>query len=274
MVRLLLLTAACAGCLGCGHDSNPNRPTIAIAAPTPLPPGFQGPFQGLRPVLSVATSRTLGPVDPLTYRFEVATSSTFSILVSEGTVSENSVGTSFAVPSDYLFGTQYVWRAKATDVQSGASSPYSETRSLSTVPLTVAGASVLQMNLSDSCPPFFGQREFSVAGALQAVDGGWRFAGSGHAPFNDLTFTLTQSRNGLTGSAAGSATDLLGFDLSIFESASGRGSAAINVTQTSQNRAAGTFDGFVLVLHPSFGIGTNCAGSSFRWQLGPLPSLP
>jgi hypothetical protein len=274
MVRLLLVAAACAGIWACGHDSNPNRPTIAIAAPTPLPQGFQGPFQGLRPVLSVAKSRTLGLVVPLTYRFEVATSSAFSIVVSEGTVSENSAGASFAVPSDLSLGTRYVWRAKAIDVQSGFSSPYSETQSFSTPPLTVPGATVLQIDLSDVCAPFFGQREFTVVGASQVVDGGSRFAGAGQPPFNDLTLTLTQGRSGLTGSVGGNAADLLGFVVSIFESNSRSGSAAINVVETSQNRVAGTFDGFVAVLHPSFAIGSNCSGTSFRWQLGPLPSLP
>lgn len=98
-------------------------------------PGVVAPLSGATPsgwpTFIVSDSTRSGPVGPVTYKFEVSTSSTFATDVLSQTVPETANQTSFtpALSTSVLVGTTLFWRATAIDtadaITSAPSAPQS-----------------------------------------------------------------------------------------------------------------------------------------------------
>ncbi len=107
-------------------------PQVTLGAPVPVTPltGASGLEQ--RPTLTVNNVSRTGPAGAVVYRFEIATSSTFSTLLASGTVSEGATRTSFVPSVELPAETTFVWRAQAFDASNEVSSAYSPTQSATT----------------------------------------------------------------------------------------------------------------------------------------------
>jgi hypothetical protein len=111
-------------------------PPITIAAPVPIAP-LTGGTGSPRPALRVANAVKQGPSGPLTYRFEVATTSAFTTIVASGTNVEGINETGFIPTSDLPLGTLF-WRATATDTTNNVTSASSASQSFTVIPFTQA----------------------------------------------------------------------------------------------------------------------------------------
>jgi hypothetical protein len=113
-----------------GAFSSTSRFTVVpITPPTPISPA-NGAVVGGWPTLTVANVQRSAPTGPLGYRFDVATSNSFTTIIVSGSVAETATQTSFT-PSGQTPANQTTlyWRATATDLLSGASSPASAAQS-------------------------------------------------------------------------------------------------------------------------------------------------
>jgi hypothetical protein len=96
-------------------------PAVILNAPVPIAPLSNS--QAIpRPAFRVANAVRSGPAGPITYKFEVSTTSTFATLIVTGTMGEGVNETGF-IPSFDLptTGTLY-WRATAIDALNGITS--------------------------------------------------------------------------------------------------------------------------------------------------------
>src|SRR5262249_53348640 len=91
---------------------------------------------------TLANASHTGPTGQIAYKFEIADSSSFSHIVATGTVNEQGGGrTSLTLPSTALNnGATYYWRAQATDVPSGTTSPISAVASFTFFSFNMAQA--------------------------------------------------------------------------------------------------------------------------------------
>jgi hypothetical protein len=97
-------------------------PAIVIDTATLVSPiGNAG--TAARPTLTVTNATHTGPVGTLTYKFEVAANSSFSPVLTTGTVNEGSVRTTFTPPSDLPAETTLFWRVTVSDVANGVTGP-------------------------------------------------------------------------------------------------------------------------------------------------------
>jgi hypothetical protein len=115
--------------------------TGALSPPTPIAPATGAVINGL-PTLTVTDSVRTATAGPVAYRFDVASSAAFTIIVISGTVAETPGQTSFTPPPQPLppYATLY-WRATAIDTGNGASSAASAT-------LTYTSNLTMQANLA------------------------------------------------------------------------------------------------------------------------------
>lgn len=118
-------------------------PPITIQTPAPVSP-LGGTSSGL---LTVTNSGRSGPAGPITYEFDVSTSSNFSSLAYTTIVPEGPNGqTSASVPSTALVNqATYYWRAKGLDQTNGVSSSFSASQSFQFV-----GFDMTQAHIYDS----------------------------------------------------------------------------------------------------------------------------
>jgi hypothetical protein len=79
-------------------------------------------FATAQPVLTVSNVIKSGPAGPITYKFEVADTSSFGNIVASGTMPEGSVQTSYTVSPPLATGRTYFWRVTAMDAANGVSS--------------------------------------------------------------------------------------------------------------------------------------------------------
>ena len=106
-------------------------PAITVTAPVPISP-LTGAQTNARPTLRVTNAVRTGPVGPISYRFEVSTSSTFATIAATATVSEGVNETGFTPTTDLPIGVTLFWRVTATDSTSGIASTPSATQSFTT----------------------------------------------------------------------------------------------------------------------------------------------
>jgi hypothetical protein len=133
-VFALALTAGLGGCSGSvtktSTPTTPTTPAIVINAPTPLSPADGTSSTGW-PTLTVNNATRTGPAGPLSYRFDISTTSDFTNIIATASVVEGAGQTSFTpnvtpLPADQ--STLY-WRAVAIDSQNAVQSPPSATQS-------------------------------------------------------------------------------------------------------------------------------------------------
>jgi len=110
---------------------------VTISPPAPLGP-LTGTTTPPRPDLHVANAAHTGPAGPITYLFEIATSSAFTTIVMSATKSEGAGATSFVPGSDLPIGATFFWRATAIDASNGISSGPNAPQSFTTRALSQA----------------------------------------------------------------------------------------------------------------------------------------
>jgi hypothetical protein len=103
-------------------------PAITIDAPVPIAP-LTGATTPPRPALRVSNAARSGPVGPLTYRFELSTTSTFSSAIATGTNAEGVNETGFVPAADLPLDGLLYWRAFAIDAANGVTSAPSAVQS-------------------------------------------------------------------------------------------------------------------------------------------------
>jgi hypothetical protein len=103
-------------------------PAIAISAPVPIGP-LTGAHTSTRPGLRVTNAVRTGPAGPITYKFEIATTATFSSIIVTATNVEGINETGIFPPSDLPVNTTLYWRATAMDVANGIASAPSAVQS-------------------------------------------------------------------------------------------------------------------------------------------------
>jgi len=252
-----------------GCSTSPISPSVVLQTPLPLSTGQPGSLQGLRPAFVVQNSRTIGPVNSLVYVFEIATNLAFSPTVMTGTVLEGQRETRFVVARDLEFGTTYYWRARATDTTIGLSSPFSDIRTFVTIGPPQNGRVSLQLDLAQSCGTFFGQREFTIDGEFSVFADTKRFSApsvdgvAGH----ELLLVINQAGSAVQGSIRGFSRDRFGYVLSISKAFDDVSAADLTDTAITGRRLEGTFDGYVSVSHPTFGLGLPCTAMGHKWAL-------
>jgi hypothetical protein len=117
-------------------------PEVVLQTPVLASPGSGGSVSGT-PLLTVNNVQRSGPVTAITYRFDVADSSSFGHIVFTTTVGEQSgPATSASVNATLSAGT-YFWRVQATDNASGVSSPVSAVSGFTYQPFNMSQATIL-----------------------------------------------------------------------------------------------------------------------------------
>lgn len=129
---LIVAIGACSGSATKTATPAPTTPTpsIVINAPTPASPSDGTSTVGW-PTLTVNNATRTGPAGPITYRFDISTTSDFSNIIVTASVPEGAGQTSFTpnvtpLPADQ---TTLYWRAVAIDAQNAVQSPASTTQS-------------------------------------------------------------------------------------------------------------------------------------------------
>ena len=103
---------------------------VVVNIPSPISP-LSGTTTPPRPTLRVANVTRTGTTGAISYKFEIATSSTFANIVVSETVAEGVNETGFT-PGSLTIGSTFFWRATATDVTSGVASNPSSAQSFTT----------------------------------------------------------------------------------------------------------------------------------------------
>lgn len=98
---------------------------VTLNAPVAVSPANGGTASSARPSFSVANATRTGAVGPITYEFQVSTSSSFSPITASATVAEQTGGTSWIPPADLPAGTPLFWRVRARDDQNAELSSFS-----------------------------------------------------------------------------------------------------------------------------------------------------
>ena len=106
-------------------------PAISINAPVPIAP-VNGAATGARPALRATNATVTGSAGALSYRFEIATSSTFSSILVSATNTEGVNETGYIPTADLPSNTTLFWRVTAIDPANAISSPASTTQSFVT----------------------------------------------------------------------------------------------------------------------------------------------
>jgi hypothetical protein len=109
---------------------------VVVNTPSPISP-LNGTTTQPRPTLRVTNATRSGTTGAISYKFEIATSSTFANVIVNETVSEGTTETGFT-PGPLPVATTLFWRATAIDVSSGVSSASSAVQSFTTRNFTQA----------------------------------------------------------------------------------------------------------------------------------------
>jgi hypothetical protein len=108
-------------------------PAITLDAPVPISP-LTNARTSVRPVLRVTNAVRTGPAGTTTYRFEVASTSSFSPVLVTGTAAQGTNETGFTPSADLAANATFFWRATALDVANGVTSAPSAVQSFTTTP--------------------------------------------------------------------------------------------------------------------------------------------
>ena len=122
-------------------------PAITINPPVPIAP-LTGTRTSTRPALRVANATRTGPAGAITYRFEIAPTSTFSSLIAVGTNTEGINETAFVPTTDLPVDTMFFWRATAMDVANGVTSAPSAVQSFTTSQPSAASLIAAQLGVT------------------------------------------------------------------------------------------------------------------------------
>ena len=98
---------------------------VTLGAPVVVSPANGGTAAAARPTFTVTNGARTGPVGPITYEFQVSTSSSFSPIAASATVAERPGSTSWTSSADLPAGTALFWRARAKDDLNGEASEFS-----------------------------------------------------------------------------------------------------------------------------------------------------
>jgi hypothetical protein len=119
-------------------------PQVVLQAPTPVSPANGGNSSGQQAQLSIQNATHTGPAGPITYLFQVSTSSSFSSILNSTTVAENSSGqTTATINATLTANATYYWRAQALDNQNGLQGPFSSVWSFKYVPFDMHQAVIV-----------------------------------------------------------------------------------------------------------------------------------
>ena len=118
-------------------------PQVQLQAPTPVSPSNGGNANGQQAQLTIQNAARTGPAGPITYTFQVSTSSSFSPVLGSATVAENSGGqTTASINVALTANATYFWRAQAVDSQNNIQGPFSTTWSFKYVPFDMHQAQI------------------------------------------------------------------------------------------------------------------------------------
>jgi hypothetical protein len=96
-------------------------PAVTIDTPVPIGP-LSGAQTSARPAFRVRNATRQGPAGPITYKFDIATASTFNPILVTATVAEGVNETGFIPTSDLPINAPLFWRATAIDATNAVSS--------------------------------------------------------------------------------------------------------------------------------------------------------
>jgi hypothetical protein len=117
-------------------------PEVVLQTPVLSSPGSGASVSGTASLVTNNVQRS-GPVTAITYRFDVADSSSFGHIVFTATVPEQSgPATSVSVNATLSAGT-YFWRVQATDNASAVSSPVSAVSAFTYTPFSLSQATIV-----------------------------------------------------------------------------------------------------------------------------------
>jgi hypothetical protein len=118
-------------------------PEVVLQAPVLVSPGNGGNFGGNAPLVVNNVSRS-GPAGTISYRFEVADSSSFSNIVFTSTVNEGGGSqTQVTLNARLTTNATYFWRVIASDPSNGVTAPTSAVSSFRFVPFDMSQAIIL-----------------------------------------------------------------------------------------------------------------------------------
>ncbi len=106
-------------------------PAITINAPAPIAP-INGAATGARPALRAANAVRTGPAGAISYRFEIAATSTFATILMTATQPEGVNETGFIPTADLPIQATLFWRVTAIDPANNIFSPPSAVQSFVT----------------------------------------------------------------------------------------------------------------------------------------------
>jgi hypothetical protein len=128
---------------------------IVVGTPSPVSPS-NGSVLNSWPTLTVNNAPHSGPVSVLVYKFDLATSPSFTTIVASGAVSEGNGQTSFQVPAGTALpqqATQYYWRVTPTDQSSGISGGTAPAQNFTvSVPNTIQAKLAAQLGFQSLWP--------------------------------------------------------------------------------------------------------------------------
>jgi hypothetical protein len=159
-------------------------PAVTIDAPIVI-----GPLNGAqtlpRPALRVRNVTRTGPAGPITYKFEVSNSATFSSTLVSATQAEGVNETGFIPTSDLPIGPTLFWRATAIDATNGVSSAPSAVQTFTTRAPSQAEVIATQLGQAlwpGAQPP--GTLGHATMGNDPAFGQGWQIQTLYYAPQN------------------------------------------------------------------------------------------
>jgi hypothetical protein len=241
-------------------------PLLVIQAPTPIQP-LADTFPQKRPTFTVANATHTGPDATLTYRFDIATDSAFTNVVTSGSAPEGVSQTSFIPGVDLTSGATYYWRARATDATKGATGGYSSPQPFTTVfPDDGIYRYILVVNV---LPPGC-NAPWTFDDALSVNGNTLRFHAPGYGISPGMTLTLQRSGNQLSGTLAGYATFGRFPSVAVFNGSDYSNISSPAVTTGSGDNAghfAGRFAG--VAYFDTIGLASGYCHATIDWMLTP-----
>jgi len=252
-------------------------PQLVIHPPVPVQP-LSGSFQHKRPTFIVANATRTGPAATLTYRFEVATDTAFSALVTSGAVPEGPSQTSFTLTSDLVSGGRFYWRAQATDSATAVASGYSATQTFMTVaPEDGTFPYTFVLHIPETCTRYYLPADWPLDGPLVVSGDQLRFSVStpycGVGQSSPVSFSLDIARAGtqLSGTIGGNwnyGPNGSNVCAGVSKTNDSSHPALFSGSTNNDGRLSCTFDGFVAAGNPIH-TALNCSAPNFTWTLTP-----
>jgi hypothetical protein len=106
-------------------------PAVTIGAPTAVSP-LSGAQTGARPTFTINNASVQGPAGPISYEFDISTTSTFTSIVMKASVGAGQNQTSFTPSSDLPIDVTLFWRAIGSDATNSVTGSPSTPQSFAT----------------------------------------------------------------------------------------------------------------------------------------------